>query len=378
MQLALLGPTYPYRGGISHHTTLLYSHLLGDHTVTFFSFIRQYPSFLFPGKSDRDPSEQILSASCRYTLDPLNPFTWLLTAYRIQQTGARWLIMPWWVPFWGIPFFSIARLVRSTGIRVLYLCHNVAPHEANFADRFLTRIALNQGDVFVVQSRRDEGLLREYFPPRPIYRTMHPVYDMFATQSLTKDVACQHLGLDSTKPMILFFGFVRPYKGLHYLLEALARIHSEVNAHLLVVGEFWRDKEVYLEQIHTLGLDAAVTIVDQYVPNEKVPLYFSAADVVVLPYLETSQSGVMQLAYGFNKPVITTQAAALSSCAVSINRNLVVPPGDTDALAKAVLTFFADPSAYAINSASLGKHASWEALVKTIEMGIEMYDRSHI
>jgi glycosyltransferase involved in cell wall biosynthesis len=377
MQLALLGPTHPYRGGISHHTTLLYSHLLGDHTVTFFSFIRQYPSFLFPGKDDRDPSEQILSASCRYTLDPLNPFTWLLTAYRIQQTGARWLIMPWWVPFWSIPFFTIARLVRSTGMRVLYLCHNVVPHEANFADRSLTRIALSQGDVFVVQSQRDEGLLREYFPPRPIYRTGHPVYDMFATQSLTKDVACQHLGLDSTKPMILFFGFVRPYKGLHYLLEALAQMRHELDVHLLLVGEFWRDKEAYLEQIHTLGLDAAVTIVDQYVPNEKVPLYFSAADVVVLPYLETSQSGVMQLAYGFNKPVITTQAVALSSCAVSVNQNLVVPPGDTDALATAVLTFFADPSAYAINSASLGEQASWGTLVKTIEMGIEMYDRSH-
>jgi glycosyltransferase involved in cell wall biosynthesis len=346
--------------------------------VTFFSFIRQYPSFLFPGKSDRDPSEQILNASCRYTLDSLNPFTWLLTAWRIQQTGASWLIMPWWVPFWGIPFFTIARLVRVTGTRVLYLCHNVVPHEANFADRFLTRTALNQGDVFVVQSRRDEELLREYFPPRPIYRTMHPVYDMFATQSLTKDVACQHLGLDGTRPMILFFGFVRPYKGLHYLLEALARIYSEVNAHLLVVGEFWRDKEVYLEQIHTLGLDAAVTTVDQYVPNEKVPLYFSAADVVVLPYLETSQSGVMQLAYGFNKPVITTQAAALSGCAVSINQNLVVPPGDADALATALLAFFANPAAYAVNSVSVGEQASWEALVETIEMGIELYERSHI
>jgi glycosyltransferase involved in cell wall biosynthesis len=378
MQLALLGPTHPYRGGISHHTTLLYQHLRHCHAVTFFSFTRQYPSFLFPGKSDRDLSEQILSASCRYTLDSLNPFTWLRTAYYIRQTGASWLIMPWWVPFWSLPFLTIARLVRNTGMRVLYLCHNVTPHEANFADRCLSRLALSHGDVFVVYSQREEMLLQEYFPERPIYRTVLPIYDLFAAQSPTKDVACQSLDLDSTKPIILFFGFVRPYKGLYYLLEAMARIRHELDAHLLVVGEFWRDKEAYLEQIHDLDLESAVTVVDQYVPNEKVPIYFSAADVVVLPYLETSQSAVMQLAYGFNKPVITTQAAAIASSAVSINQDLVVPPGDSDALAKAVLTFFANPTAYVVNSASIGGQASWEALVKTIEMGIELYERSRI
>jgi glycosyltransferase involved in cell wall biosynthesis len=375
MLLALLGPTYPYRGGISHYTTLLYRHLAQRHTVTFFSFSRQYPTLLFPGKSDRDPSQAVLGAPAHYTLDSLNPITWFGTARRIAQTGASWLIIPWWVPFWAVPFFTIARTVRRAGMRVLFWCHNVAPHEAGLADRVLTRLVLSQGQVFVALSPRDETLLHQLFPQRAIYRTTLPMLNAFAAQTVGKETACHQLGLDSRKPIALFFGFVRPYKGLHYLLEALAQVRGTMDVHLLVVGEFWQDKKSYLGQIQRLRLDRAVTVVDRYVANEEVPRYFSAADVVVLPYMETSQSAVMQLAYGFGKPVITTRVAGMASAALGADERLLVPPRDSAALAETMRAFFASPSSFEL-SRSDASESSWAALIETLETGIQSYDQA--
>jgi len=377
MHLTLFGPTYPFRGGISHYTTLLYHYLAQRHQVTLFSFTRQYPRFLFPGRNDRDPSSTVLRAPCQYTFDSLNPVTWLSTALQIVRTGASWVIIPWWVPVWGVHFFVVAWVVRSYGMRVLFWCHNIAPHEAGLADRHLTYLALNQGHVYVVHSPRDELLLREMFSQRLIYRTPLPILDVFASERISKDEARRHLGLDGAKPVALFFGFVRPYKGLNYLIEALAQVRLRLDVHLLVAGEFWESKEKYLSQIRCLGLDQAITLVDKYIPNEEVPIYFAAADLVVLPYLETSQSAVVQLARGFGKPVVASRIAGMMDSLPDADERLLVPPRNVEALAQAILEFFQHPKQ---SSTYLDDHgrvsASWQSMVHTVELAMTRYDET--
>jgi glycosyltransferase involved in cell wall biosynthesis len=374
VHIALLGPTYPYRGGIAHYTTLLYRHLAERHKIALFSFRRQYPRALFPGRSDLDPSTAMLRAPCEYTLDSLNPFTWYTTALRMVRTGAAWVIMPWWVPWWGIHWFTITRVVRSRGLRVLYWCHNVAPHEAGLADRYLTWLALSQGHAYLVHSPRDEGLLREMFVRAPIYRTTLPVLGAFASKAMNREEARQRLGIRRSGPVVLFFGFVRPYKGLYYLIEALKWVREILDVHLLIAGEFWESEKITTDQIRCLGLDGAVTIVNRYIPNEEVFLYFAAADVVVLPYLETSQSAVMQLAHGFGKPVITTRLPGMTSATRDVDERLLVPPRDSQALAQAIATFFTQPgnAPYALPPTEAD---SWKTMIETIEAAIQEYDQ---
>lgn len=378
MQVVLIGPTYPFRGGISHYTTLLYQHLGKRHKGLLISFKRQYPAFLFPGRTDRDPSQQPLRAPAEYLLDPLNPVTWLRTARRIQQVTPDVVIIKWWVPFWGIPFAVIARLVhRWTKARIVYVCHNVAPHESTLFDRALTRLALSQGDVFIVLSQTSQQLLRDMLPDAQVHLTPLPIHDGFANTRVPKQDARRQIGLAIDQPVLLFFGFVRPYKGLAYLLDALARLNMKTRPHLLIVGEFWEDKERYLAQITEHGLGEHVTIIDRYVPDEEVGLYFSACDVVVLPYASTSQSAVMSLAYGFGRPVITTSTAAPPKDSHGPTSSLIVPPRDSQALAEAIGKFF-NSSLHAEQVQALEaarRYFSWERLVDLIEkVGLDNRD----
>ncbi len=371
MKFALLGPTYPFRGGIAHTTTLFYHKLSQSYEVVFFSFLRQYPKILFPGKTDRDPSRKAIDAPCHYTLDSINPVTWLQTARKITRTGARWLILPWWVPFWALPFFVVTALVRRQGMKILYLCHNIAPHEASIADRLLTRLALSQGDAFIVQSPRDKTLLEALFPRRQVHHS--PIFSVFEIPDLDlmpKETARRKLGIPNNQPVLLFFGFVRRYKGLHFLIEAVAELHQTGThkPHLLIVGEFWKDKATYLDRIDRLGIAHAVTIIDRYVSNEELPLYFSAAEGVVLPYLETSQSAVIPLTYGFGKPVITTKQAGLVDALNERDRQWLVPPADSAALARSIEQFLARPVSLPEADASAQPQAdAWKGLMQTIE-----------
>lgn len=374
MRLVLFGPTYPFKGGISHYTTLLYHHLARYHQVTLFSFTRQYPRILFPGRSDRDPSRLVIKAPCQYTLDSLNPFTWFSTASQMAATGASWAILPWWVPLWGLHFFVMARLLRGHRMQVLYWCHNVAPHEARVADRYLTWLALSQGHAYVVHSPRDERLLQELFPQRPVYRTPLPVLNMFGSQVIEREEARRLLGLNVSKPIALFFGFVRPYKGLGYLLEALALVRQEMDVHLLIAGEFWESEEFYISQIKRLNLGQAVTVINRYIPNEEIPLYFAAADVVVLPYLETSQSAVMEMAHGFGKPTIVSCVAGMMDAARDRSDSLLVPPRDSSALAGAIRAFFEHYLATSIRPID-ERDTSWQTMIRTIEMAMRQGDR---
>jgi glycosyltransferase involved in cell wall biosynthesis len=371
MRFALIGPTGPFRGGIAHHTTLLYRSLAARDPGLLVSFRRQYPKLLFPGSSDRDPSEQPLAAPCERLVDPLAPWSWWRAARRVAAFEPRVVVVAWWVTFLAPALGSIARLVRrSSRAPVVFLCHNVLPHEPRPWDPALARFALTAGSSHIVPSAAEESALRRLVPgARPVVHP-HPIYDMFAAEMVSRSEARRRLGLPAEGPLLLLFGLVRPYKGLGTLLEALPAVRAALpDVHLLVAGEIWGDSAAYREQIDRLKIGAAVTLIDRYIPNELVPICFSAADLVVLPYLRSTQSGVAQLAFGSRRPVIATSTGGMADLVRDGRNGLLVPPGDSPALARAIVRFFLEDlgTVFEPGVERTRSEHSWQRLVDVIE-----------
>jgi glycosyltransferase involved in cell wall biosynthesis len=302
------------------------------------------------------------------------PWSWYRTARWIVDVQSDLLILHWWVTFWALPFATIAARVGKQGIPVLYFCHNVLPHEEKPWDRPLARLALRQGDRHIVTSREQERRLAELLPDARIYSGFLPTASALAEvgSNPLRDEACRRLSLDAERPVALFFGFVRPYKGLRYLLEAMPVVLEQVDVQLLVVGEFWEDKQAYLDLIAQLDIERSLTIVDRYVPNEELGLYFGAADVVVLPYLSVTQSAVVQLAYGFGKPVIATEVGDLPEVIDHERTGLIVPPGDPAALAGALQRFLRQDRPEQMQEAVLAKQGqfSWARFEEILDQAV--------
>ena len=308
-RIALIGPVHPFRGGISHYTSHLASHLLQDgFPVAIFSFRRQYPSWLYPGETDRDPSLEPIQSEAQYNLDPLYPWTWVQCIRLIQQFKPDLVLFPWWTTFWGMAFAYLLWALKRKGINTAVLVHNVLPHEAKPWDRWITKITLRQTDQFIVQTSEQGAKLKEIHPGAKIAQAPHPVYDQFPNQRMDQRDARAQLHLPLDGKLLLFFGIVRPYKGLANLIDAMSELRKDHEpVHLVVTGEFWEPLEKYRAQIQSLGLNEAVTIFPGYATNESLPLYFSAADLLVAPYIGGTQSGSVKLAMGFGIPVLVSR-----------------------------------------------------------------------
>jgi glycosyltransferase involved in cell wall biosynthesis len=374
MRLSLIGPTHPYKGGISHFTTLLVEHLRHQHEVHFVSFQRQYPRFLFPGQTGLDPSRQALSADCEYLLDPLNPITWVRTYNRIRKMKPRALILQWWTPFWTPMLAALTTLfkVGSKG-RLLFLCHHITPPDGGPFDRKLARIVLSRGDDFLVFSDNDLEELSRIIPRARIHRTLLPTLNIFNQVPLSREEARGRLGYGDKDRIILFFGFVRRYKGLDYLVRAMGKVSTELQVKLLVVGEFWESEEKYRNLAYLLDLQDRFHIINRYVPNEEIRLYFSAADAVVLPYLEATQSAVAQIAFGFDLPIITTDVGGLAEIGKDGVFGIVVPPKNEKALAQAITDYFnQNLKPFFQENIRREKHLfSWDHLIALIQNVLE-------
>ncbi|NLE43619.1 MAG: glycosyltransferase [Chloroflexi bacterium] len=376
MKIALIGPVYPYRGGIAHYTTMLYRAMCGQgHDVLLVSFSRQYPRWLFPGRSDRDPSSKSLQVGMsNYWLDSLNPLTWLDTYRRIRAFEPSVVVLQWWTAYWAPVWLVLGALIRSNLRRdLVIICHNVLPHERSPWDVPLARAVLRLGTRFVVQSEEQARELTALQPGAEVTVVLHPVYDMFADDRLSKESAREHLGLPLAAPVLLFFGMVREYKGLADILVALPRIRESLSAVvLLIAGEFWKDKSDYLDLIKRLGIEDAVRIDDRYIPNEEVAIFFSAADVLVAPYREATGSGVLQMARGMGLPVIATDVCPVTACEGMVS---VVPRRDPRALSEAVIRFFQIPCERedCALDRGLDERTSWE-LVSNVVVGLKDVD----
>jgi len=370
MKIDLIGPSYPFRGGISAHTTLLFRHLKARHQTRFYCFRRQYPRFLFPGKTDREESRFYLrEEDSEPLLDALNPLTWLKVARRVIRDKPELAIFPWWVIYWAPQYLTMIFLIKAfSPARILFICHNVAEHESHFLKTAVSRVVLSQGHGFIAHSEPEKENLKGLTGKSRIAVTVLPTYDAFNPAPMSKTSARERLGLSDDR-IILFFGIVRAYKGLPYLIRAFPSILARFKVRLLIVGEFWEDKERYLRLIREMGVQKDVTVIDRYVPNEDMPGYFYASDLVILPYTSVTGSGLLQLAFAFGRPVVTTAIGGFPQVVADKETGFLVPPRSPQGIAEAVLDFYENHNGEEMSArikAEQGRF-SWDHLVRAIE-----------
>ncbi|HOC23716.1 MAG TPA: glycosyltransferase [bacterium] len=370
MKIVLVGTSFPMRGGIAHYVALLYKKLLDmGHEVEIISFKRQYPDLLFPGKTQQDNSQQTIELPSRPLIDSINPLSWIRTFLYIHRTKPELVVYKYWMPFFAPCYGTIVLLTRLfTRTKSLYIGDNIVPHEQiPVVDWLLTKWALWKVDYFIVQSQTVENDLLKIKPQARFRQVPHPVYEIFSS-SYTRETARARLTLGEEEKVLLFFGYVRAYKGLHYLIAALPELLREMEVRLLVAGEFYEDEEKYRLQIRELGLEQAILLKTDYIPNEEVGLYFTAADVVVLPYVSATQSGIIQIAYNFDKPVITTDVGGLPEVIEPGRTGFVVPAEDSHALAQAILHFYRvrEEADFPEFIKTYKKRFSWENLANAI------------
>ena len=371
MKAAILGPTYPHRGGIAHYTTLLARALHRRHDLSIVSFARLYPRFLFPGTTQFDTSTITIGPPVRPEpiLDSLNPLSWLSAGARLRAIAPDFIVVPWWHPFFGPSLGVASRRARRPGKRTarIFLCHNVSPHEATPIDRALTAYGLGGADAFLVHARSEEEKLRRLAGGRPIRVHPHPSYEIFSERAPSREEARSALDLEGR--VLLFFGYVRPYKGLADLLSALKLARRDAWDRALVVGEFYEPLERYRALLEDPLIRERVRVVNRYVANEEVARYFAAADVVALPYREATGSGIAQIAFGAGVPVIATRTGGLEDVVEEGVSGLLVPPGDPPSLARAIERFFDDAMSERLREGVARNRGrfGWDALVGALE-----------
>ncbi len=363
-RIALLGPLAPWRGGLAQYLALLGESLRADAEVRGWTFTRQYPEFLFPGTSQRDPEAPRPSFPVAATLDSIAPWSWRATARALEAFAPGAVILKWWMPFFGPAFASAVGPLRRRGTRVLLVCDNLVPHEKRPFDDAFSGWMLRNSDGYLVMSDSVERDLDRMKPGAPRRRVHHPLYAQFDAGRVTRDSARAALGIAPEAEVALFFGYVRHYKGLDVLLDAWPRVRARRPVELVVAGEFYEDPAPYRARVAAAGGPPAVRLLDRYLPDAEVETVFKAADVVVLPYRSATQSGVTHVAYAMGLPVILTDVGGLAETVSPSGSGLVVPPEDPEALARAVVAFFADGLGprLAEGVRRVRREHSWEAL----------------
>lgn len=369
--VVLVGPTYPFRGGIAQFTDSMARGLEGrGHSVSSVTFSRLYPSLLFPGKTQYEP-DRSRTARAPALIDSINPLTWRSAAAKILAMKPDVVIFQYWLPFFAPAYATMARLLkrRAPGVRLLAVAHNVMPHEGRPGDAALGRFFLRRCDAIAALSESVADDARTLEVEADVRVLAHPIYEHFGSQ-LPRDEARRLLGLPDDGEIMLFFGFIRKYKGLHVLLRALPQIvRNRPSARLVVAGEFYDDEASYRAIIKTTGMEDRVHVFSEYIPEADVRTYFSAADVIVQPYVSATQSGVVPTAFHFERPVVVADVGGLAEIVPHGEAGLVVPPGDPDALAVAVTSFFADDMAERLANGVRREKAKygWDSFCAAVE-----------
>lgn len=339
-KIVLIGPVYPYKGGISHYTSLMYQALSKKYDVEMISYKMQYPKFLFK-KEQKDYSNDMFKVEkTQFLIHTANPFNIISVANKIKKMKPVLVIMQWWHPYFA-PCYWILESVLGKKIQKMFICHNVFPHERFPMDRFLTKLVLKKGDSYIVHSKSDGEDLLTIKPYANYRQNPHPTYNAFKIRNMTKEQAREELHESLDTKLLLFFGFVREYKGLKHLLRAMPLVNQQLESiKLMVVGSFGDDKEEYMQLIKENHIEDCVEVIDNYTPDNEVEKYFAGCDLVVLPYESATQSGIVQIAYGFEKPVIVTNVGGLPDVVTDGKTGYVVEEKNPRKLAEAIIDFY--------------------------------------
>jgi len=364
MKIAYLSTFYPYRGGIAQFNALLYDELAKTNEVKAFNFKRQYPDLLFPGKSQYVTKDDIVNPidSVRI-LDSINPFSFYKNAAAINLFAPDVILTKFWMPFLAPALGKSLRQLNKSTKRISIL-DNVIPHEKRLGDISLIKFFLKSNDAFIVMSDEVERDLLHFLPKANYTRIEHPLYNHFGN-GISKEIACQKLNIDGNYKYLLFFGFIRDYKGLDLLLSSLKNLPEEYK--VIIAGEPYGDFTKYDKQIQELHLENRVEKFVRYISDDEVPLFFSAADLCVLPYKSATQSGIVGIAYHFMLPIVATNTGGLKQMIEPYNAGLIAETPTVEDLTKTILDYFTkDKNEFQKGIAEYKKIASWSNLAEKI------------
>jgi len=340
LNIIILGPAHPLRGGLSAFNERLARELISEgHQVTIYTFSLQYPSFLFPGKTQFADSPTPKDLSIKVVVNSINPFNWIKVGSTIKKFKPDVLVIRFWIPFMGPCLGTISRIAKSNKhTKVVAVLDNVIPHEHRIGDNLLTKYFINSVDRFIAMSQQVINELRT-FTFKPCELILHPIYDHYG-ESITKENACEFLKIDPQYNYLLFFGFIRNYKGLDLLLKAMAdqRIKNK-NIKLIIAGEYYENAAIYSNLIEEYKLSDQLILATNYISDNEVKFYFSAADLIVQPYKSATQSGISQIAYHFEKPMIVTNVGGLPEMVPNGKAGYVVEVNET-AITNAIIDFY--------------------------------------
>ena len=369
MKIIIIGPAHPYRGGIALFSNRLADALAADNnTVNIVTFKMQYPGFLFPGKTQFSDNESSSKIKTLRAINSVNPFNWIKVGMQIRAAKPDLVIFKYWMPFMAPCFGTIAKYIKKdSSIKIISLVHNLVPHEKRFGDTILTKYFVKRVDGFIAMSQSVIADINRFNTTKPTALSPHPLYDNFGKIKTRKE-ALEALGLDTQFNYMLFFGIVRKYKGLDILLKAFAdKRLNDGSLKLIVAGEFYDDDAEYLDLIHKHDLTDAVILTKGFIPDDKVVDYFCAADIVVQPYRTATQSGVTQIAYHFNKPMLVTDVGGLKEIVPNGKVGYVVEPNQ-NAVTEALIDFYQNNKAASFIKGveEEKKKYSWDKMVKTV------------
>lgn len=381
--IVILGPAHPFRGGgiTTFNERLATAFQQAGYQVTIYNFSLQYPAFLFPGKSQYSAEPAPAHLQILQKVNSINPLNWLTVGSELRRLQPDLVVVRYWLPFMGPALGTILRKAKKNHhTKVIAITDNVIPHEKRMGDKLFTRYFLQPCDAFITMSDKVTTDLRSLEPGKPLVQVPHPLYDNFG-DAVSKETARQALGIGLSENVLLFFGFIRSYKGLDILLEAMKMLKAQqpdaALPKLLVAGEFYEDEKKYQRQIDELNIRDMLILKTNFITDSEVKNFFCAADAVIQPYRNATQSGVTPLAYHFEKPMIVTNVGALADYVAHEKAGLVAEP-TPEALATAIKRYFELGEAYFLpHLREAKKKYSWTVLTAEItrlaeEINVEM------
>jgi len=371
MRIIIIGTAYPYRGGLAAYNERLAQQLLSEgHDTEILTFTLQYPGFLFPGKTQYTNGPAPEKVKITRVINSINPFNWIKTGLKIRQEKPDILLIKYWHPFMSPCFGTVASIAKKNKTtRIICIFDNVIPHEKSTIDRLLTKYFTGKIDGAVVMSWSVGDDLKKFRTEIPVIYNPHPLYDNYGS-IMSREKALKILNLAPEYSYLLFFGFIRAYKGLDLLLEAFAdKKLKAMKLKLIIAGEFYENDQPYRTLIEKLDIGNDVIFYDRFIKENEIPAFFSAADLVVQPYRSATQSGVTQIAYHFEKPMLVTDVGGLSEIVPHGKCGYVVKP-EPQAIADAIEDLYINGRKVHLTKGATEEKAkfTWDKLTESIKL----------